>query len=918
MPTPNWREVVWTHAATTGATRLPLHAIDELAVHLEDLYRTARADGLSHDEAYARALEALAASRLADLVGPVSRLRDPVSLADVAGLARPSFFRGLSMAQALRLAVRQFTQQRAFALVTVLVLGLGTGASVTVYSIVDGVLLTPLPYREPDRLITWWDTNHERGLTHEPLSPVTFLDYRNLDVFEDAAAWWRPDVNLTDPGLDPVRVTTIETGANLFQVLGVGPQVGPGFPDAGPMFSTDLIAVISDRLWRARYDADPDLVGRTLQLNGAPYTIVGIMPPGFHFPDDVDVWQRSRWDFQQHSRAAHFMEVVARLAPGVSFEQADTAMSGLAQRLANDNPSTNTAWGVRPVPLLDDQLGYYRPALIVLFGAVGLLMLIATLNVASLLLTRALSRQREMAVRTALGASPRHLIAQLLVEAFALSIAGAAVGLLAALIALPAIAAATPLEIPRLAQASLNSRALGFALALVVGTTLLFGLIPAFAVVRRSLSADLRAGERGSSRATRVLYRALVSGEVALAAALLISCGLLVRTVAKMTDVPTGVTNDGVVISSLQLSGQAYADFVAVAGTYSRLLDRLREQPGVRAAGAANFLPLEAGWRIPFTVEGRPPVRADEAPRAQIISVTDGYFEAMGATLTSGRYFTARDDRPGVAIQGNRMATPRALMNVPGAAIVNEAFVDRFLAGQEPLSSVLLTSVGNIGPLGLNLVDPGRFQVVGVVGDVRNVPLGQPVEPAVYVPARQFPFRAMLITIDAVDQPAAVAALQSAMREIAPTLPMTGATTWAQRVRARSAEPRLLMTLLMFFGGLAGLLAALGVYGLFAWMVALRRRELAIRLTLGARPSSIGLSVVRQGAWLAVAGLVAGVALVQGARGALSRVLFEVSPADAGSTAAAALLLLAATLLACVPAAMRAMRVNPIEGLRTE
>jgi ABC-type antimicrobial peptide transport system permease subunit len=204
------------------------------------------------------------------------------------------------------------------------------------------------------------------------------------------------------------------------------------------------------------------------------------------------------------------------------------------------------------------------------------------------------------------------------------------------------------------------------------------------------------------------------------------------------------------------------------------------------------------------------------------------------------------------------------------------------------------------------------------VGDVRNVPLGQPVEPAVYVPARQFPFRAMLITIDAVDQPAAVAALQSAMREIAPTLPMTGATTWAQRVRARSAEPRLLMTLLMFFGGLAGLLAALGVYGLFAWMVALRRRELAIRLTLGARPSSIGLSVVRQGAWLAVAGLVAGVALVQGARGALSRVLFEVSPADAGSTAAAALLLLAATLLACVPAAMRAMRVNPIEGLKIE
>jgi predicted permease len=909
MPTPNWREVVWTHAATTGATRLPLHAIDELAVHLEDLYRTARADGLSHDEAYARALEALAASRLADLVGPVSRLRDPVSLADVAGLARPSFFRGLSMAQALRLAVRQFTQQRAFALVTVLVLGLGTGASVTVYSIVDGVLLTPLPYREPDRLITWWDTNHEQGLSHEPLSPVNFLDYRDLDVFEDAAAWWRPDVNLTDPGLDPVRVTTVETGANLFQVLGVGPQAGPGFPDAGPMFSTDLIAMISDRLWRARYDADPNLVGRTLQLNGAPYTIVGIMPAGFHFPDDVDVWQRSRWDFQQHSRAAHFMEVVARLAPGISFEQADTAMSGLAQRLATDNPSTNTAWGVRPVPLLDDQLGYYRPALVVLFGAVGLLMLIATLNVASLLLTRALSRQREMAVRTALGASPRHLIAQLLVEALTLSIAGAAAGLLAAIVALPAIAAATPLEIPRLAQASLNFRALGFALALAVGTTLLFGLIPAFAVVRRSLSADLRVGERGSSRATRVVYRALVSGEVALAAALLISSGLLVRTVARMTDVPTGVTNDRAVIASVQLSGQAYPDWPSVATAHGQIVERLRERPGVQQAGATNFLPFEAGWRVPFTVEGQPPPRADEAPQAQIISVMDGYFEAMGARFVSGRAFTTRDDPA-----------------MPAVVIVNESFAARYLAGREPTRSALVMHVGNIGPLGRNLlariqdghVLPGRLEIVGVVADIRNVPLGQPVEPAVYYPARQFPFRSMFVTMEAADTAAAVTALRETLREIAPTIPMTGVTTWDARVRARSAEPRLLMTVLIAFGGLAGLLAALGVYGLFAWMVALRRRELAIRLTLGARPSSIGLAVVRQGAWLAVAGLVAGVALVQGARGALSRVLFEVSPADAGSTVIAASVLLVATLVACVPAAMRAMRVNPIEGLRTE
>jgi len=911
MPNPNWREIVWQHAVATGATRLPLHAIDELAAHLDDFYHAAAAEGVPHDEALARTLAKLEASPLSELAvqAIASPHSDSVSLADVANAVRTSPFRGYSMTHALRQALRQFTHQRVFPIVTVLVLGLGIGASVTVYSIVDGVLLKPLPYPNPDRLITWWDTNYEQGLSHEPISPVNFMDYRSLDVFDDAAAWWRPDVNLTDTGLDPVRVKTIETGANLFDVLGTRPQVGPGFPADGPMFSTDLIAVISDRLWRARYDADPNLLGRTLQLNGTPYTVVGIMPPGFHFPDDVDVWQRSRWDFTQHSRAAHFMEVVARLAPDVSFEQADTALTAMAQRLERDSPSTNKAWGVRPVPLLADQLGYYRPALIVLFGAVGLLMVIAALNVASLLLTRALTRQREMAVRTALGASPRHLVTQLLVEALALSLAGAVAGVLAAFVALPLIAAATPLEIPRLGDVSLDLRALGFALAIAMGTTLLFGLIPALAVIRRSLSADLRAGERGASRGTRFAYRSLVSAEVALAAALLISSGLLIRTVVRMTDVPTGVTNDRAVVSNLQLSGQAYPDWPSVAVAYGQIVERLREQPGVAGVGATNFLPFDAGWRIPFFVEGQPPPRPEEAPQVQIISVMEGYFESMGARIVSGRAFTARDD-----------------VSVPSAVVVNESFAARYLRDREPTRSALMMAVRGIGPLGFNLlaavedgqVVPGRLEIIGVVADVRNVPIGQPVEPAVYFPARQFPFRSMFLTIGAPDEATAIAALRSTLRDVAPTIPMTNVTTWGERVRARTAEPRLLMTLLIGFGGLAGLLAALGVYGLFAWMVALRRRELAIRLTLGARPSAIGLSVVRQGVWLALAGLAIGVVLVQFARGSLSRVLFDVSPTDAASTSAALLVLLVATLVACVPAAVRAMRVDPIEGIRTE
>jgi predicted permease len=901
MANPDWRQIVRQQAAATGADDLPLHALDELAVHLDDIYRAARKQGASGADARERALAALRESHLVDIVGPSRRLRDPVSPGNAAGFTHPSPLRSLNMMHALRLAIRQFTQHRAFALVTVLVLGLGVGAAVAVYSIVDGVLLKPLPYQQPDQLITWWDTNHEQGLSHEPVSPVNFLDYRELEVFEDAAAWWRPDVNLADPGLEPVRVSAIETGANLFEVLGVQPQVGPGFPADGPMYSQDLIAVISERLWRTRYGADPSLIGRALQLNGTPYTIVGVMPARFHFPDDVDVWQRSRWDFSQHSRGAHFMEVVARLAPGVSVEQADAAMTGLAQRLANENPQTNEAWSVRTVSLLDDMLGYYRPALIVLFGAVGLLMVIGCLNVASLLLTRALSREREMAVRTALGASPKQLIVQLLAEALVISLAGAAVGTVAAAVALPLITATTPLEIPRLTDVTINLRVLGFALALAVGTTLVFGLVPALAIVRRSLTADLKTGDRGTSRGTRLAYRGLVAGEVALAAALLISSGLLVRTVTKMTDIDAGVTNGHALIASMQLSGAAYPDWPSVAGTYGRFVDRLREQPGVRSAGAANFLPFEAGWRIPFSIEGQPPVRPEDAPQAQFQTVLDGYFETMGARMVEGRAFTPRDTA-----------------DMPGAVVVNEAFVQRFLRDQPPLSAVLLRAVIQIGPLGRIVVPGNRWNVVGVVADVRNAPLGQPIEPTVYFTGRQFPFRSMSMTIEAVDQPAAVAAMRATLREIAPTIPLTTVQTWDDRLAARSAEPRLLMTLLVVFGGLAGVLAALGVYGLFAWMVALRRRELAIRLTLGARPGGLGLSVIRQGAVLVLLGLVAGGLVVQAASATLARVLFEVSPRDVGSTMVAAAVLLAATLMALLPAAVRAMRIDPIEGLRTE
>ena len=896
---------------------LPDTTIDEMAAYLEDLHANALDEGATPQEAHRRAMVALEESAFSMLQRHAVTHPDRAQAARADLVAAASGGRSLNVLSSIRLAVRQFQQHPSFALVTVLVLGLGVGAATTVFTVVDSVILRPLPYAAPDQLVTLWDTNIEKGLAHDPISPVNFLDDRALPVFTDAAAWWVPSVNLVDPGQDPVRVSTIEVSGNVFDVLGVGAQLGEGFPHGGPLHVTnELICVISDRLWRTRYGADPSIVGRPIVLNGTPYIVRGVMPPGFHYPDDVDVWQRLRWDMAQHSREAHFMEAVARLAPGTSVAQAQAAVDALAARLASDFPVTNKGWGRRVIPLLDEQLGYYRPALMVLFGAVGLLLVIGCLNVASLLLTRALSREKEIAVRVAMGASPRQLIAQLLAESAVLSVAGAAAGTLAAMVTLPLLIGLMPVSIPRLEDAAVDGRVLLLGLAVIIATTIFFGLVPALVLLRSQIVNNLRTGERGSSRGARTIYSVLVAGEVALACALLVSSGLLVRTVNRLVDTPTGIDADEVIVTSVQLSGRDYTDWRKTGRVHGAIIDQIRRQPGVIAAGGSNFLPFEVGWRGPFGIAGEPPpARPEDAPQVQYLSVSDGYFEAMGAAMAHGRAFAATDD-----------------MDTAGVVIVNETFARRFFLDGRAVGRVITTSSGGIGPLGLNLVrirprppgtppahvPPTPFEVIGVVRDVRNAPFGQPVEPALYFTTRQYTFREQFLAVRAADRAAAVSAIRTALQQEAPNVPMGVARSWGDRFADRTAEPRLLMTILLFFGALAGLLAALGVYGLFSWSVALRTRELAIRLTLGARPAAVGALVIKHSALLVAAGLAIGIVIIRFAEGALSRVVFGVTTSDATAVIAASALLLLAALVACVPPALRAMRVDPVEGLRSE
>jgi putative ABC transport system permease protein len=809
-----------------------------------------------------------------------------------------------TLLQDIRFGCRLLRRTPGFTIAAVLALALGIGSTTAIFTVLDRVVLRPLPYADPDRLTMVWETNDAKALTHERLSPVNFGDYRGLtQVFEDAAGWWYPQVNLTETGRDPLRVSAVEASGNFFAVLGVQPVLGAGFP-ASPFYSRDHIAVISHRLWRERFGGSAAIIGQPITLSDAVYTVAGVMPPGFSYPNDTDVWERLQWDFAQHSRSAHFVEAVFRLKRGVRVEQANAELRALTIRLGRENLATNRDWHARAVPLAHEVVGYFRPALFALLGAAALLLVITCTNVASLLLARATAREREVAVRSAIGASRGRLVRQFLTESVLLAAAGTMIGVLITFAAVKALVAASPLQVPRLDEVGVDGRVLAFAAGLAVLTAVAFGVVPAIFMARGDMQRPLKESGRGAagSGARRRARSALVVAEVGLAVMLLVGAALLARSFERLVRQDPGFRAASVTTVNVDLPFR-YTDFTKIADFYTQLLAMLRVQPGVTDAGVANFLPLDAAWRLGFLVEGRPRPAAADAPQAQMQSVDEDYFKVIGVPLVRGRFFDGHDT-----------------VAAPGVVLINEALARREWPGDDPIGRQITTSIRFIGPMGALLMAPAtRYQVVGIVADMKNASLVSAPEPAVYFTYRQFPFRGFNLVIAGPSDPAAAAgAVRSVLARLDPNLPLSPARRLDRVIEDATDRPRALMLLMGVFAALALGLAALGIYSVMSFAVNQRRQELSVRMALGAQPRDVLWLVVKQGLRLTVAGSLAGAAGAFALGRTLSSLLYGVSSGDALAFTVAVALAAITALAACVLPARRAASIDPLEGLRAE
>ena len=797
----------------------------------------------------------------------------------------------------LRYAARTLLKRPLFATVAVLTLALGIGANAAIFSVVNAVLLAKLPFEKPDELMMIWGNNAAANLYQQPASVPDYDDLKENQVFEQIAATRSQAFNLTG-GDEPERINGARVAVNLFSLLRAKPLMGRDFFEPDGVAGAEPVVLVSHALWQQRYGADINLIGRPLNVDGKSYTVIGVLPPGVYYPTpDVSLYIPLITQPNELARGARFLRVIGRLKQGVSLSEARAEMNTIAGRAADQYPVTNSGYGIDLVPLHEQIVGRVRPALLVLLGAVGCVLLIACANVANLLLARAASRRTEFAIRAALGASRARLVRQLLTESVLLSLAGGAMGLLLAVWGVPTLMGISANSIPRGEEVGINLRVLGFTAVVSLATGIVFGIVPALRSSSKHTTDALREGRRGTTRS--VLHQRLLSGlvisEVAIALVLLITAGLMISSFVSISRVSPGFNPKGVLALGIGLSSK-YPDIPKQASFYESLVAKVSTIPGVESAASSIRIPL-IGFNAStsFTIQGRP-VQPGSEPTTDYRAVTGGYFKTMGIPLLKGRDFTERDNK-----------------DAPETVVINQMMAERFFSGEDPIGKRI-----QIFP------DPARWrEIVGVVGDVRLLGLDTEINPTIYVPMPQNPYpnalrNVFLVARTSGEPKSLIAGIRRELRSLDGDVPISQVQTMEEIVSGSLSQRRLSMSLLVVFSGLAAVLAAVGIYGVMAYIVAQRTHEIGIRMAMGAQQGEVLRMILGDGAKLTLIGVGIGVGAAFALTRVLSSLLYGVSAADPVTFAGISLLLACVAMSASYLPARKAAKVDPMEALRNE
>jgi len=798
--------------------------------------------------------------------------------------------------QDVRYAARMLRRQPAFALVAVATLALGIGANTAVFTVINGVLLRPLPYRDPDRLVVM--LFGQPGRRGPSLSPLNYLDFttRSQAFGDSTAAFTTTRANITDVG-EPEQLDGAMVSWNFFDVLGASVAHGRAFAADDVRTPEPSTVIISERVWQRRYGGRADAIGLVIHMDGKPVTIVGVAAPDIAFPRSVDFWQPLVFtprDIAPPARGAQWVSAIARLKPGMDLAGANTALAAVSTQLAAEFPRINAGRVAVVVPLHDRIVGTIRPALVMLLSAVSLVLLIACANVANLLMARAYGRTREFGVRAALGASRRRLVQQCMAESLLLGGLGAAAGLLVAEWATRTLIWFGPRSIPRLADVWIDLRVLAFTAAIAAGTALLFGLAPMWLIAR---DAATGLNGRGATGHHSYVRRSLVVCELTLAVVLLIGAGLLIRSYEHVQQVNPGFDPDGVMTFSVSLPDAGYPDADRAGAFITTLVSRIGARPGVTSAAAVYGLPFAGQFSASTSFTRAGETDSADAPNAGMRIVTPDYFKTLRIPLQSGRLFDEHDDGRGAEV-----------------VIVNHRAAVRFWPGQDPIGRQI-----HVGVTLSRSARSGEKTIVGVVGDVKYGALDADTPAEIYLPYLQHQVSAVTIAVRTAADPASIAPLlRQDVGALDRELPIANLRPMTSLIGTSVAERRFIMMLLTTFATVAVALAAIGIYGVLAYLVGQRTREIGVRLAIGATPPEIAWMFIREGAMLAAAGLVCGIAGALSATRMLSASLFGVTAADPLTFGLVAAGLAAVALLAAFVPARRAARVDPTNALRDD